>query len=51
MNKIENWKIFVMLLKEIATSKGITEKEVCKKTGLNPTEVSQVFSLTVCPSH
>ena len=46
----EHWKVLVLLLKNIAEEKNITQQEIAKRTGLIPSNVSRLFSLKYCPS-
>jgi len=46
----EHWKVFVLLLKEIAESKGITQQQIADKTGYLQSGVSRFFSLKYKPT-
>ena len=39
------WQLLVLILKEIAESKGITIREIANRTGLLESNVSRFFSL------
>lgn len=39
------WKVLVLLLKEIADEKGITQDEIATRTGYTQSNISRVFSL------
>ena len=45
-----NWKVMVLLLREVALEKKITHEQIAEKTGLQKSNVSRVFSLAYCPS-
>lgn len=45
----QHWKVLVLLLKEIADEKGITQLEIAEKTGLLQSNISRTFSLSVIP--
>jgi len=44
-----HWKVLVLLLKEIADDKGITQIEIAEKSGQLQSNISRTFSLTVVP--
>lgn len=46
----EHWKVLVLLLKEIAESKGITQQQIADKSGLKRGNVSRVFGLSYTPT-
>lgn len=46
----QNWKVLVLLLKEIAEKKGITQEEIAESTGLHRSNVSRVFSVRYKPN-
>lgn len=46
----EHWKVLVLLLKNIAEEKNITQQDIADKTGLIRSNVSRLFSLKYCPS-
>lgn len=52
LNKKNNaeWMIFVLLLKEIAKQKKITETQIAKETGMIQSAVSRFFSLKFNPT-
>ncbi len=45
-----NWKVLVLLLKEIADNKGITQLEISERTGMLQSAVSRFFSLKFKPT-
>ena len=45
----ERWKVLVLLLKEIAEAKGITQQQIATETGLLQSNVSRFFSLKYKP--
>lgn len=47
--KDQHWQMLVLLLKRIALQKGITQQQIAQKTGLQPNNVSRLFSLRYCP--
>jgi len=49
-NQNEQWKLLVLLLKEIAESKGITQQQIAVETGLIQSNVSRFFSLKYKPN-
>jgi transcriptional regulator with XRE-family HTH domain len=46
----EHWKVLVMLLKEIAEDKGITQQQIADETGLIQSNVSRLFSMKYKPN-
>ena len=46
----DTWRVFVLLIKEIAESKGITHEEIATRTGLARSNISRMFQLKYCPS-
>lgn len=53
MTKVKNetdWQFFVLLLKEIATVKGITHEDIANKTGLKRPNVTRFFALNHKPT-
>lgn len=44
------WQLLVLLLKEIAESKGITQQQIADDTGLIRSNVSRFFSLRYKPT-
>ena len=48
-NNEEHWKLLVLLLKEIAKEKNISQEMIAEKTGLLQSNVSRVFSLLYVP--
>ncbi len=49
-NNNEHWKVLVLLLKEIADNKGITQLEISERTGMLQSAVSRFFSLKFKPT-
>ncbi len=49
-NQNEHWKVLVLLLKEIADSKSITQLEISEKTGMLQSAISRFFSLKFKPT-
>ena len=45
-----DWKFFVLLLKEIATVKGVTHEDIANKTGLKRPNVTRFFTLNHKPT-
>lgn len=46
----EQWKLLVLLLKEIAEKKGITQNEIADSSGLIQSNISRFFSLKYKPT-
>jgi len=49
-NQNESWKVLVLLLKEIAEEKSITQQQIADATGMQRSNVNRMFSLKYCPS-
>lgn len=49
-NKNEQWMLLVLLLKEIADKKGITQGQIAERSGLIQSNVSRFFSLKYKPT-
>ena len=49
-NQNEHWKVLVLLLKEIANQKGISQIEISEQTGMLQSAVSRFFSLKFKPT-
>ncbi|MGK3946031.1 helix-turn-helix transcriptional regulator, partial [Streptomyces caeruleatus] len=49
-NQNEQWMLLVLLLKEIADKKGITQGQIAEQTGLIQSNVSRFFSLKYKPT-
>ena len=49
-NQNEHWKVLVLLLKEIADDKNITQQQIADATGLKQSNVSRFFSLKYKPN-
>lgn len=45
-----HWQVLVLLLKEIAAEKGITQQEIAERTGFSQGNIARVFSLKYGPS-
>lgn len=51
MNKENNqWQLLVLLLKEIATEKSITQEMIAQNTGLIQSNISRIFALKYRPT-
>jgi transcriptional regulator with XRE-family HTH domain len=51
MNNMNNhWKVFVLILRDIAQQKNITQEEIANRAGLMQSNVSRFFSLKYCPT-
>ena len=46
----QQWQLLVLILKEVAESKGITQNEIAEKTGLLQSNISRFFSLKYKPT-
>ena len=49
-NQNEQWMLLVLLLKEIAEEKGITQNQIAEQTGMIQSAVSRFFSLKFKPT-
>ena len=49
-NQNEQWMLLVLLLKEIAEEKGITQNQIAEQTGMIQSSVSRFFSLKFKPT-
>ena len=49
-NQNEQWMLLVLLLKEIAEKKGITQGQIAEQTGLLQSNISRFFSLKYKPT-
>ncbi len=49
-NKNEHWKVLVLLLREIAENKEISQSEISERTGMLQSAVSRFFSLKFKPT-
>ena len=49
-NETQQWQLLVLLLKEIADQKNITQNEIADKSGLRQSHISRFFSLKYCPN-
>lgn len=49
-NQNEQWKLLVLVLKETAESKGVTQNEIANNTGLIQSNISRFFSLRYKPN-
>lgn len=48
--KNEQWELLVLLLKEIAEDKGISQREIAEITGFKQSAISRFFSLKFKPT-
>ncbi|NJN27144.1 MAG: helix-turn-helix transcriptional regulator [Cyclobacteriaceae bacterium] len=46
----QSWKLFVLLLRKIAESKGISQGQLADLTGLKQSNISRMFNLQYCPN-
>jgi len=49
-NQNEQWKFLILLLKEIAESKGITQNQIAERSEMHQSHVSRFFSLKYAPN-
>jgi DNA-binding phage protein len=49
-NQNEQWMLLVLLLKEIAEKKGVTQGQIAEQTGLLQSNISRFFSLKYKPT-
>lgn len=49
-NQNEQWKLLVLILKEIADSKGISQIEIAERSGLIQSNISRFFALKFKPT-
>lgn len=45
-----HWRVLVLLLKEIAEQRGLTQGELAEMTGFKQSHISRLFSLKYAPS-
>ncbi|MEI6865598.1 helix-turn-helix domain-containing protein [Flavicella sp.] len=45
----QHWQLFVLILKEVANEKGISNYDIAKKTGYSESTIGRVFKLAFCP--
>jgi len=45
----EHWKVFVLILKNTAEQKDISNYEIAKQTGYSESTIHRVFKLEFCP--
>jgi transcriptional regulator with XRE-family HTH domain len=50
INQNEQWKLLVLLLKEVAESKKITQEQIANETGMLQSAISRFFSLKFKPT-
>ncbi|MGH1520553.1 helix-turn-helix domain-containing protein [Chryseobacterium sp. JK1] len=50
IDKNKNWQLLVLLLKEIADQKNITQQEIAEESGLLQSNISRFFSLKYKPT-
>lgn len=48
-NLERDWQLLVLILKQIAAEKGITQEQIAETTGYQRQNVNRVFSLRYCP--
>ena len=46
----EQWKLFNLIIRQIATEKGISHAEISKRTGLHPSNVTRLFTMRYSPT-
>lgn len=46
----EQWKLFILILAEVAKDKKITQLEIANRTGLHPSNVNRFFSMKYAPT-
>jgi len=46
----EHWQLLVLLLKEVAEQREISQLELAEMTGLKQSNISRLFSLKYCPN-
>lgn len=44
-----HWQAFILLLKEVAKQKGISNYEIADKTGYAESTIGRIFKLEFCP--
>jgi len=49
-NQNEQWKLLVLILKEIADQKGISQVEIAEKSGIHQSHISRFFALKFPPN-
>lgn len=49
-NQNEQWKLLVLILKEIAESKGITQNQIAGSTGMQQSAISRFMLLKYKPT-
>lgn len=49
-NQNEQWKLLVLILKEIAESKGINQNQISEKSEIHQSHVSRFFALKFPPN-
>jgi DNA-binding phage protein len=46
----EHWMLLVLLLKEVADQRGISQEQLAEMSGLKQSNISRMFSLKYCPN-
>lgn len=46
----EQWKLFILIIREIAAEKKISQAEISKRTGLHPSNVARLFTMKYSPT-
>jgi len=46
----EQWKLFILIIREIANEKQISQIEISRRTGLQPSNVARLFAMKYSPT-
>lgn len=46
----EHWMLLVLLLKEVADQRGISQEKLAEMSGLKQSNISRMFSMKYCPN-
>lgn len=46
----EQWKLFILILREIANEKNISQEQIAEITGYQPSNISRFFSMKYSPT-